>query len=297
MDRLNAMELFVRIVDAGSLSEAARRSGRSLATVVRGLAGLEEHLGTQLLNRTTRKLRLTEAGADYLGHAREILRLVGESEQAAAREVSHPSGLLTVSAPLLFGRWHVAPVLTELLASEPELSVELVLTDRVVDMLDDGIDVAVRIGPLPDSSLRATEVGRVRRMICASPAYLARAGVPRTLEELAQHQCLQFLSGRGQPQWALAGPEASTRPSCSRFSCNTADALVDAAIRGQGVVSLLSYQVAQAVATGELVEVLREFAGPTLPVSVIHAHSRMVPAKVRAFRDAMRSKRTSLDFS
>lgn len=297
MDRLNAMELFVRIVDAGSLSEAARRSGRSLATVVRGLAGLEEHLGAQLLNRTTRKLRLTEAGADYLGHAREILRLVGESEQAAAREVSHPSGLLTVSAPLLFGRWHVAPVLTELLEREPELSVELVLTDRVVDLLEDGIDVAVRIGPLPDSSLRATEVGRVRRMICASPDYLARFGAPRSLDELEQHQCLQFLSGRGQLQWALAGPQDATRPSGSRFSCNTADALVDAAVRGQGVVSLLSYQVARAVANGQLVEVLRDCAGPSMPVSVIHAHSRMVPAKVRAFRDTMRSKRAELDFS
>lgn len=281
MDRLHAMALFVRVVESGSLSEAARRSGCSLATVVRRLAALEAHLGTRLLNRTTRRLQLTEAGTGYLGSAREVLRLVAESEQIAAGGLSQAVGRLVVSAPLLFGRMHVAPLLSELLSDEPSLSAELLLSDRVVDLLEEGVDVAVRIGELPDSSLVALEVASVRRVLCASPDYLQRHGQPDRPADLVRHAFLQLLTGRGQPRWR----SDDIRP---RLASNSAEALRDAALRGEGVVQLLSYQVADALREGKLVEVLAEFAGPPLPVHVVHAHARLLPAKVRAFRDVLK---------
>jgi len=281
MDRLGAMELFVRIVEAGSLSAAARQTGRSLTSTVRLLAALEAHLDARLLQRTTRRLCLTEEGADYLERARQVLRLVDEAEQTARRALVQPNGRLVVSAPLLFGRLHVAPALLELLAREPALSASLMLNDRQIDLLDEGVDVAVRIGRLADSSLRAVEIGHTRWVRCASPDYLARHGEPADVAALADHVCLEFTGGA---------------PFRGRFACTSADALVEAAVRGHGLVRLLSYQVMPHLRAGRLREVLPADRGEQLPISVVYPQARLLSARVRAFRDDMAARRPAFDF-
>lgn len=291
MNQLSAMRLFVRIAEAGSLSEAARRYCCSLATVVRGLAALESHLGARLIHRTTRRMALTDAGAAYLERAREIIHLVSEAESAASIGGTQSRGVLTISAPLLFGRMHVAPVIDELLQQESALSAELRLSDRNVDLLDEGVDAAVRIGHLADSSLIAMEIGRVRKVICASPGYLARHGTPTAADDLERHHCLSLLSASGT-RWGFSEGKTSSK---ARFASNTVDALIDAALRGQGLVSLLSYQVADALHEGSLVEVLGDLAPAPIPVSVVYPHARLQTAKVRRFRDAMIARKPWFD--
>lgn len=286
MDRLAAMQSFIEIINAGSLSAAARRTGRSLASTVRLLAALEAHVGVRLLERTTRRLRLTEEGVEYLERVREVVRLAEEADAAATNRRSKPVGRLTVSAPLVFGRLHVAPRILQLLKREPALSINLFLTDRLVDLVEEGIDAAVRIGPLPDSTLRAVEIGTTRWLYCASPAYLKRAGIPASEADLARHECPSLnISGRSNPgQGAFS------------FSCNSADVLVQAALAGHGVVRVLSYQVADALRQRRLREVLPGLASPLRPISLIYPQSRLPSARLVAFRDAMIALRGQLDF-
>lgn len=286
MDRLDAMTVLVAVVDAGSLSAAARRLGMPLATVSRKLGELEAHLKTRLLTRTTRQLSLTEAGQSYVAACRRILEDVGEAERTATGEYSAPRGELVITAPIVFGRLHVLPVVAEFLARYPEIGVRLMLADSIVNLLEEHVDLAVRIGALPDSALVAMRVGAIRRVVCASPDYLAAHGVPEHPRDLAAHACITsdgLTSARAWGFWV--GNEPVSLPVRSRLVLNTAEAAIDAAMLGVGLTRVLSYQVAAAVREGQLTVVLEAFEPPPWPVSLVHGGQAPLPLKLRAFLD------------
>lgn len=286
MDRLDAMSILLVAVDEGSLSAAARRLGTPLATVSRKVADLETHLKTRLLNRTARRLTLTDAGRSYIIACRRILEQVDEAERAAAGEYSTPRGGLVITAPIVFGRLHILPLVLEFLAAYPEVNVQLVQSDRVIDLLEDHVDLAVRIGELPDSSLMAVKLGAIRRVICASPAYFAAHGVLKVPAGLAAHCCIAFGGMSAGNAWAFGtGRAAMDMAIQPRLVLNTAEAAIDAAIAGAGVTRVLSYQVAAAVRDGRLMLALEKFEPAPWPVSLVHAGQGMLPQKLRAFLD------------
>ncbi|MFJ9531168.1 LysR family transcriptional regulator [Herbaspirillum sp. NPDC101396] len=286
MNRLDSMAILIAVVDAGSLSAAARVLDMPLATVSRKLAELETHLKTRLLHRSTRQLSLTEAGISYVAACRRILEEIGEAERAATGEYASPKGELLVTAPVAFGRLHVVPVVAEFLAQYPEISVNLMLTDRVVHLMDEHADAAIRIGELPDSMLMATRVGTVRRVICASPAYLAAHGVPARPQDLAGHACVTFEVLASMRAWVFgSGKSELSVPVQSRFTVNTAEAAIAAATVGVGLIRVLSYQVADAVREQALRVVLEAFESAPLPVSLVHTGQAPLPLKLRAFLD------------
>ncbi|GMG81563.1 LysR family transcriptional regulator [Paralimibaculum aggregatum] len=288
MDRLGAMEVLLAAVEAGSLSAAGRRLGIPLATVSRRVADLEAHLGSRLLIRSTRRLTLTEAGTAYVEAARRILEAVGEAERMAAGEYSTPRGELLVAAPVVFGRLHVLPVIGAFLAQFPEIDVRLMLSDRNSHLTDEHIDVAVRIGRLPDSAVRATRVGEVCRIACASPAYLAARGRPQVPADLARLTCVTFDVLGAPGEWrfpGLGGGREAAVAIRSRLSVNTAEAAVDAALAGVGVTRVLSYQAAAHLEAGRLERVLVAYEPEPMPVSVLHAGQGLLPRKTRSFID------------
>ena len=286
MDRLDAMSLFVATVEAGSLSAAARRVGVPLATVSRKLSDLEKHLKTRLLNRSTRRLTLTDAGQSYLIACRRILGEVNEAERTAAGEYSSPTGELVITAPVVFGRLHVLPVITDFLALYPQVDVRLTLSDRITQLVEEHIDLALRIGELPDSAMVAIRVGSIRRIVCASPAYLAMHGTPTRPPELAGHNCVTFEGLAAPATWSFgAGKAETTVPVRSRLQVNTAEAAIDAAIAGLGLTRVLSYQADAAARAGALRVVLEPFEPPPWPVSLVHAGQGRLPVKLRAFLD------------
>ncbi|GLQ82110.1 LysR family transcriptional regulator [Mesorhizobium huakuii] len=286
MDRLEAMSLFVAAVEAGSLSAAARRFGIPLATVSRKVSDLERHLNTRLLNRSTRRLTPTDAGEAYLAACRRILDDVGEAERAAAGEYSAPTGELAITAPVVFGRLHVLPVVTGFLSAYPDVDIRLTLADRITQLVEDHFDLALRIGQLPDSSLVAIGVGAIRRVVCASPAYLAEHGTPTIPEDLGAHNCITFEGLSSAAPWSFArGKMDVTVQVRSRLQVNTAEAAIDAAIAGVGLTKVLSYQVDAAVRSGMLRIVLQEFEPEPWPVSLVHAGHGLLPVKLRAFLD------------
>jgi DNA-binding transcriptional LysR family regulator len=286
MDRLEAMSILLAVVDAGSLSAAARRLGTPLPTVSRKVAELEAHLHTRLLHRTTRQLSLTEAGAAYVAACRRILDDVGEAERIATGEYATPKGELAVTAPIVFGRLHIVPVVAEFLAQYPEIRIKLLLTDRVIHLMEEQVDVALRIGELPDSTLMASRVGTVRSVVCGSPAYLAQRGVPARPEELAAHDCISFDVLESRRAWVFGeGTSMMSVPVISRLEVNTAEAAIAAATLGAGMVRVLSYQVADAVANGALDVVLQNYEPAPLPVSLVHKGQTPLPRKLRAFLD------------
>jgi DNA-binding transcriptional LysR family regulator len=286
MDRLDAMTVLIAVVDAGSLSAAARRLGMPLATVSRKVGELEAHLKTRLLTRTTRQLSLTEAGQSYVAACRRILEEVGEAERAAAGEYRAPRGELVITAPVVFGRLHVLPVVAEFLALYPEIDVRMMLADSIVNLLEEHVDLAVRIGELPDSALVAMRVGAIRRVVCASPAYLAAHGVPGHPRDLAEHACITSDGLSSARSWGFVlGKEKVSLPVRSRLVLNTAEAAIDAAMLGVGLTRVLSYQVASAVREGKLDVVLAAFEPPPWPVSLVHGGQAPLPLKLRAFLD------------
>jgi DNA-binding transcriptional LysR family regulator len=286
MDRLESMSILVAAVEAGSLSAAARRLGTPLATVSRKVSELEGHLKTRLLNRTSRRLTLTDAGQSYVAACRRILEQVDEAERAASGEFSAPRGELMVTAPIVFGRLHVLPVATEFLAAYPEIKVRLALADRVVNLMEDHVDVALRIGALPDSSLMATRIGVIRRVVCASPAYFAARGVPKTLADLAAHDCIGFDVLTTAEAWTFKQERSEISvPISARLTVTTAEAVVDAAISGVGIARVLSYQAAQALRDGRLALALVDFEPEPWPVHLVYTGGRMLPLKLRAFLD------------
>ena len=288
MDRLEAMSILVAVVETGSLSAAGRRLGVPLPTVSRKLSELEAHLEARLLIRSTRKLALTDAGAEYLEACRRILEQVGDAERAASGEFSVPRGELVVTAPIVFGRLHVLPVVNAFLARFPEIDVRLVLSDRNLHLIDDHIDVAVRIGALADSNMVATRVGSVRSVVCGSPAYFATHGEPKTPADLSDLACVTFGMFGSHGSWTFATPHSKAQQAVSirsRLSVNTAEAAIDACMAGIGVTRVLSYQAARGVTEGTLKIVLTDFEGDPLPVSLVQAGLGRIPLKTRTFLD------------
>jgi DNA-binding transcriptional LysR family regulator len=286
MDRLEAMSAFLAAVEAGSLSGASRKLGMPLATLSRKVSELETHLRTRLLTRTSRRLILTDAGRSYVAACKRILDDVREAERAAAGEYSAPRGELIITAPIVFGRLHVLPVLLEFLKTYPEIDVRLTLADRVVNLQEDHVDLAVRIGELPDSSLVAMRVGSIGRVVCGSPSYFAERGTPKRPNELSKHDCITFNGLTSPEAWIfLSGKGNISVALHSRLIINTAEAAIDAAIAGLGITRVLSYQVADAMRTGALVLALREFEPPPVPVSLVHAGQGRLALKLRAILD------------
>ncbi|VVE79920.1 LysR family transcriptional regulator [Pandoraea sputorum] len=286
MNRLESMSILIAVVDAGSLSAAARGLGMPLATVSRKVGELEAHLKTRLLHRTTRQLSLTEAGSAYVAACRRILDEIGEAERTATGEYVTPKGELVLTAPVVFGRLHVLPVVAEFLAQYPEIDVSLLLTDRVVHLMDEQADVALRIGHLPDSSMVASRIGTVRRVVCASPNYLATHGEPKNPQDLAGRACITFEVLASRRAWEFGeGRTGQSVPIRSRLAVNTAEAAISAAVLGVGFVRVLSYQVAQAVRDDALRVVLDDFEAAPLPVNLVHKGQTPLPLKLRAFLD------------
>ena len=283
MDRFRAMQAFIRIVDGGSLSAAARSLGVSLPAVVRTLAGLEEHLGTRLLNRTTRRINLTDDGQQFYERARQILAEVEDAELSMSSARRRPGGTLSLTAPVVYGRLKLMPVLAEYRRRFPDVGVRLLL-DRNVNLIEEGLDLAIRIGALADSSLVATELARVRRVLFASGAYLRRHGSPRHPCELAKHACLSLSVIAPADHWRFRdeGKELAVkvRPA---FVSNSADAVIGMAEAGAGIGVALSYQIERQLARRTLQLVLDEYAPAPVPVSALHPHGRLTAAKVREF--------------
>jgi DNA-binding transcriptional LysR family regulator len=286
MDRLDAMATLVAAVDGGSLSAASRALGMPLATVSRKVADLEAHLRTQLVVRTSRKLALTEAGRAYVAASRRILDEIDEAERAATGEYRAPRGHLTITAPVMFGRLHVEPVVLDFLQAYRDVTVRLVLADTIVNLTEDHIDAAIRVGQLPDSSMVATRLGEVGWVVCASPQYLNARGTPATPAALEDHDCIMFEGLYSNNLWRFGrGPQAVTVPIRPHFAVNTADAAIAAAIRAAGITRVLSYQVRTAVAAGALRLILRSFELEPLPVHLVYAAQSQLPLKLRAFLD------------
>jgi DNA-binding transcriptional LysR family regulator len=286
MDRYDQMTAYVAILEEGSLAAAARRLGSSPPAVSRALAALEERLGVPLIRRTTRRLAATDAGQRYFATCQRLIAEIDQADREAAGESAAPHGLLRVTAPLLFGRLYVAPAVTEYVRRFPETRAELTLVDRIVDLIDEGLDVAVRIGQLPDSSLVARKVGAVRRVLCASPDYLARKGTPRTLRDLAAHDVVAFSGITGPDTWRFRTPVGPVSvPVKPRLIFNQADPAIAAVLDGFGISRILSYQVAELVAQGRLVQLLPDLEDDPLPVQVVTDRHRLPVPKVRAFVD------------
>ncbi len=286
MDRIEAMQTFVTVADLQGFAPAARKLGLSPPAVTRLIAALEERLGTRLLHRTTRKVALTDAGARYLERARRILVDIEEAELAAESERTRPAGRLVVSAPVGFGRLHVSPVMSAYLRRYGDVAGELRLEDRIVNLVEDGVDLAVRIGHLPDSSLVARQVGEMRRIVVASPAYLKARGEPKTPEAIKDHQIIQFGGSALTADWRFARDGEELRIAVApRFTSNVADAAIQHAMAGGGLTRVLAYQAADAIRRGQLKLVLRKFELPPLPVQIVYPTSRLLSAKVRAFID------------
>lgn len=287
MDRLEAMTVFAAIVDGGSLSAAGRKLGVPLATVSRKLTDLEAYLKTRLITRSTRKLVLTDAGRDYLAACRQILEQVDEAERTAAGAYANVRGQLVVAAPIVYGRLHVVPVVAEFLEQHPEIDIQLRLGDRNVNLIEEHVDVALRIGTLPDSGLVATQVGAIRRVVCVSPDYLLRFGTPLAPDDLAAHSCISFDGLEAATAWTFVGKDGEKRQVAihSRLTVTTADAAIAASTLGLGLTRVLSYQVADALGDGRLVRVLGDHEPPAVPASLIYPGRGRLPMKTRAFID------------
>lgn len=286
MDRFESMSTLLAVVEAGSLSAAARRLNTPLTTVSRRVSELETHLKTRLLNRSSRRVALTDAGRSYVAASKRILEELGEAERAASGEYSAPRGELFMTAPVVFGRLHALPIVIEFLRAYPDIDIRLGLADRIVNILEEPVDLAVRIGHLPDSSLVARRVGATRRVICASPAYLAARGTPSIPGDLAGHDCITFEGMTAPEAWTFpAGKSEAAVAIRSRLVVSTAEAAVDAAKAGIGITRVLSYQAAGALRDGTLVLALEDFEPASLPVNLVHVGQRLLPLKLRAFLD------------
>jgi DNA-binding transcriptional LysR family regulator len=286
LDRLDAMSVLLAAVESGSFSKASRKLRQPLATVSRKVAELEAYLNATLLIRSPKGLELTPAGRSYVAGVRTILEQLGEVERTAAGEYAEPKGDLVVTAPVMFGRLHVLPVATRFLEAFPDVAVKLVLTDRVTHFLDDQVDVALRIGDLPDSSLMTTQLGTVRRVMCASPAYLTARGIPETLEDLAGHSVISFDNVSTPSIWIFESNGAEVTATFSaRLSVNMIDAAIDAGLAGTGLIRAVSYQVADFVRAHRLTIVLEAFEPSPIPVHLIYDRQSRLPLKMRAFID------------
>lgn len=277
------MKVFLKVSDAGSFSDAARQLHMSRPAVTRAISFLEGVVGAQLFLRTTRSVKLTGSGRHYLEDCRRILLDIEEADAAAGGSYATPSGVLSVTAPVLFGQYYVLPIVTNFLQRHESVVGRVLLFDRVVNLLEEGIDVAVRIGHLPDSSYHAVKVGLVHRVVCGAPSYFERHGRPRTPEDLTHHTIIATTSSSAPIDWRFGQDNKPAVGFHPRLFCNTVDASISAAVSGWGLTRALSYQIAEPVEDGSLVTVLDEFEQEALPIHVLHSEGRRVSGKTRAF--------------
>lgn len=290
MDKLRAMQIFIAIADSGSLTAAARVLDSSLPAVVRALAALEAHLGVRLFQRSTRRISLTQEGQRYLENCREVLAAVALGEATLAANADEPSGLLTITAPVLFGQMYVAPAVMRLVQRHPKLQVKLLFHDRVVDLLEEGIDAGIRIGKLKDSSLVAQTVSTVRRMVVASPDYLRRAGVPRHPRDLLKANCVRFSGSSGRWWTFYEGKRRFTVAVTGNLEFNHVAPSAQACAEGMGFGMFISYQVAPYLKQKRLRRVLKEFEPPPQPINIVYPHARLLPARTRVFVEWMKGE-------
>jgi DNA-binding transcriptional LysR family regulator len=289
IDRLDAMRVFVTALDEGSLAGAGRRLGRSPAAVTRAIAFLESHIGVQLLHRTTRKMRLTEVGERYASVCQRVLTDLEEIDLAAAEDRAAPRGLLTITAPVMFGTHILRPIVGEFLRRHSAIQIRYLLLDRIVNMVDEGVDVALRIAPLPDSSLIALRIGEVRRVLCASPDYLADKPPILKPADLAGHDCIAVAEMNPTKIWSFP-PSPGSRIARTvrvkpRLMVNADEAAVNAAVDGEGIVRILSYKIDRQIRDGRLMVLLPEDELPSVPIHLVIPEGRLSVAKVRAFVD------------
>lgn len=289
IDRLDAMRVFVTALEEGSLARAGQTLGRSPAAISRAIAFLEKHVGAPLLHRTTRRLQLTEAGERYAGVCRRVLAELDEADLAAAGERAEPRGVLTVTAPVMFGTRILRPVVGEFLQHHPAVQVRLLLLNRITNFVDEGIDVGLRIAALQDSALLALKIGEVRRVLCASPAYLARRPAPQALSDLTRHDCIAVEPASPEENWSFP-PAPGRRVARTvrirpRLMVNADEAAVSAALDGEGIVRMFSYKIQREVQEGRLIILLPEDEPPPVPVHLIASEQRLALPKVRAFMD------------
>lgn len=289
IDRLDSMRVFVTALNEGSLARAGQRLVRSPAAITRAIAALEHHVGTALLHRTTRKLQLTEAGERYAVVCRHVLAQLDEADLSAAGERATPRGVLTVTAPVMFGTRLLRPIAGEFLRHYPDVQIRLLLLNRLTNLVDEGIDIGLRIANLQDSSLIALRIGEVHRVLCASPSYLARRGRPESISDLANHDCIAIEPASPEDIWSF--PPAPGRKMARtvrirpRLMVNSDEAAVSAAVDGEGVVRILSYKIQQEVCDGRLIVLLPNDQPPPVPVSLVASEHRLMVSKVRAFMD------------
>jgi DNA-binding transcriptional LysR family regulator len=285
LDRYTELQVFVAVAENEGFAAGARKLGISPPVATRAVADLEKRLGIKLLTRSTRHVRLTDAGKRYLDDAKRILTDIAEADEAATGINGEPSGQLAVTAPVLFGKMFVLPGVIDFLNRYPKMEVNALFLDRVINLLEEGLDVGIRIGELADSSMRAIRVGAVKRVVCASPEYLARVGTPQQPDELLQHTIITANGLNASTEWKFShGINIRVKP---RLSFATNDAAMEAAIAGFGITRLLSYQIAPQIADGRLKVLLAEFEQTTIPIHVIHREGRYASAKTRSFVDLM----------
>lgn len=285
MSRFHAMQVFVKVAETSGFAEAARQLNMSPPAVTRAVAALEDQIGARLFTRTTRTVKLTEAGTRYFDDCRRILADVAEAEAAAGGSYATPTGILTVTASALFGQDYITPILTDYLDQNPEVNVRALFVDRITNMVDEGIDVGIRIGDLADSSFSAIRVGAVRRVVCGAPAYFEKHGVPTHPSELARHKIIVSTTSWASLDWRFGGQQRPSVRIQPRLSCSTYGAVIKATLQGWGLSRPLSYQIGQALIDGDLQTILSEYEEEPLPVHVVHPEGRRASAKVRAFVD------------
>ncbi len=286
MDRLDAMSIFVTVVQTGSISAASRKLGMPLATVSRRIVDLERHLKARLFMRSNREIELTEAGRSFVTACKRILQDVGEAERSVSGEYETPKGELVLSAPIALGRLYLAPVAVDFLGQFPNIDVRLIFADRRLNLIEEHIDIALRVGELQDSSLIVRKVGTVRRIICASPAYFEKFGAPHHPQDLINHRCITFENTLSAREWIFPIDDVETPfPLHSKYVVNTAEAALDAAVQGFGLTRLLDYEAARNLRDGSLREVMHHYRSPPKPLYLIYEQGTYLPAKARAFLD------------
>ncbi len=290
MDRLQSLEVFIAVAEAESFSGGARQIGLSAPSATRGVNALEERLGARLFTRTTRRVRLTDVGRAYLEDARHILAQLQAADDAAAGAASNPAGLLRLTCSNEFGRIYVTPILTDFLDTYPDVSADVVMVDRVVNMVEEGFDVAVRIGSLPSSGLMAVRVGSVRRIICGAPSYLERHGIPQTPKDLAGHQIVAAAPVNPASDWRFGRDLSDVVRVTPRLRLSSVAAAISVARQGWGLTRVLSYQVGPELLDGTLQTVLEDHEPAPLPIHLVHVEGRRAPAKVRTFIDFARQR-------
>ncbi|KJS42049.1 MAG: LysR family transcriptional regulator [Roseovarius sp. BRH_c41] len=286
MNRLHEIEVFIAVAEAGSFARAATRLRLSPPAVTRAVAALEDRLGARVFNRTTRSVTITDVGRRFLESARRVVSDLESAEREALGEAATPQGHLTVTASVTFGRAALAPLVCEFLALYPRVTVSVLLLDRVVNLVEEGVDVAARIGPLPDSGLMARKVGTVHRILVASPAYLVARGVPMTPADLRDHAVVGFTGLMPNREWRYVnGSKVGSVALHPRFEINDAATAIEAAVLGHGITIALSYMVADLIHAGRLVPVLQAYTLPPQPVHLVYPETRLVAPKIRAFLD------------